>query len=127
MDMEGRPTEVPQPEKAPNPWEAVQEFLELSPRERELCSTCTPENKGPLIEWYVEEQARAEKDPTGRDAILFDIKASAMQYMIAKDMEQRGEAIKQLNEAADRAFGSRMPELIPRVDKTMDLLEAAVQ
>ncbi len=121
MNMESMPASQ---EQKPNSWESVEKHISLTAEEKEICATCTHENREALIAWYIREQEEASKDPTGRKSILLDIRAGCMQYIIAKDMEQRGEAYERLLDAKDRALGEGMPDLGDMVTRAMDMFEA---
>jgi len=120
---EGLP-EQEQNERPPSPFEQVMEFARLSAREREICAACTPENKSSLIEWYVSQQELARQSPDSRAGIVLDIKAGVMQYLIAKDMEQRQEAFDRLQQAREAAMGDGQDDLSVMADAAMDMLDA---
>jgi len=123
--MSELPPAAPQEqEKKPNAFEQVQEFVRLSDVEREICATCSPENKEPLIEWYIREQDRARQSPDSRDGISLDIRTGVMQYIIAKDMEQRQEAFDRLAEAKDAAMGDGHDDLVIMADAVLDMLDS---
>lgn len=118
--MEGFPST---PEAQPNPFEKVKEYIGLTPEEDTLCKECTPDNKTALIAWYVREQDVARETPDNRAGIELDIKAGVMQYLIAKNREQRDEALERLWEAQNAALQEEgMSDLAAKAEKVSEML-----